>query len=201
MSRVSKFYESVTDKISEPSRRTIVEPSRGARIDRVLGGLRIVIPGWLGWGAICLHAFWLYWALSLSGNELLGILHGRVDWGTVGSLVFWDIHVLVALPLLFWQLAGREVVFIDGVWLSQRFELFGLGWTRRFPIADVRGLGVSSMLRPDAGTEWRPDMLRSRVSFSYAQKIYRLGWALSYGAALRVVRAIREAYPTVSRSA
>jgi len=201
MGRVSKFYDSITDRIAAPSRRTNVEFSRNARIDRVPGGIRIVILGWFGWGSIVFHVAWLYFALSMSGNKLLPILHGKVDWGTVASLIFWNAHSLIALASLLWQVAGREVISIDGVLMTQRIELLGVGWTRRFMLADVRGLYAFSVLRPDANTAWRPDMLRNCITFSCAQKTYRLGRALNYEAALRVARAIREAYPSVSRTA
>ena len=200
MVRPIKFYKSNADKLSAPKKQTIVEPSRNASIERIPGGLRIMIPGWLGWGSMAFHLIWSYFAVDLSGDELLNILHGKADWGTIGLLLFWNIHLLLAVPLLLWQVAGREVILIDGVSMSQRLEIFGLGWARRFPVADIRALGVSSVLRADAGNEWRTDMLRSCVSFLCGNKNYRLGWGLSYGAAVRVAHAIHEAYPDVSRS-
>lgn len=195
-----RSYESLSEKIAIPSRRETVERRRGARIEHVPGGLQIVIPGWFGWGAIALDVLWLSWTAVVSGGEILRILHDKSHWPTSGLLIFWGSHVLTALVLLLWQLAGCEVIFIDGVTLTQRFQVFGLGWTRRFLLAEVRNLNVSSMFTPIVGTEWRQDKLRNSVSFSYRHKAYRLGWLLSYEAAVRVARAIWGAHPSVSEN-
>ncbi len=168
---------------------------RRARIERVPGELRIVIPGWLTWPVVVFLVVWLYTALTLEARELLHAIHGEIDWQSIGWLIFWAFHVVAAFGFLLWLIAGREIVTVDGVWLTWRTEILGLGWSRRFPLAEVRNLVPFSQLDPASQGKWDLEFLHTSIVFNVGDKTYRFGRGLAYAEANRVIDAIHQAYP------
>jgi hypothetical protein len=196
-----KFHDSMTERTSYVSMRRVIQPARKARIERVPGGLRVLIPGSLGWALIVGHALMLLVALSFTKDELFGFFHVQPDWGTLLSAILFGVPELLGFALLLWQLAGAEVISIDGEWIIQRIQLLGLRWSRRFLLQNVRDLAVFSVRGQYPGTDWSPELLQTSIMFHCAGKAYKFGLGIDYNAARRVVDSIREAYPMVGREA
>jgi hypothetical protein len=200
MPNLLKFHDSVTQGTYAPRRR-VTQPGRKARIEPVPGGFRVVIPGSLGWVLVVMHACILLAGSIFIKDDFSAFRQGHADWGRLLPAILFGVPHLIVSALLLWQLAGVEVISLDGVWMIQHLQLLGLSWSRRFLLQDVRNLIVFSVRGPYPGTDWRPDLLQTSVMFRYAGKPYRLGLGIDYNAAKRVVNFIRENYPMVCREA
>lgn len=164
--------------------------TRKARIDWETGALRIIIPGWMGWAPAALVAGFLY--LGITTVAAGSSKNWHFDWST---LLIGGSHVLLAGAGLLWQLAGREVVLLDGDRLVLRAETLGIGWSREFPIHEVRNLTATGQVEPGARDRtWRPANLLMTMSFQFRGKTRRFGWDLGYDEADRVSHAMQQAF-------
>jgi len=128
------------------------------------------LVGWTYGGIEAMRALW-------SGGSLLN----PVSLFLLVWLAGWLIgEVAVGFAAAFF-LDGAEIVFLDGEKLSQRAEVFGWGWTRRFDLAHATNL------RPVAGES---GSARDLIAFDYAGKTMRLGTGLNETEALRVSDAL-----------
>jgi len=168
---------------------------RKAKISQVSGGLRIVIPGWLNWPVLAFILLWLSFWVEIMRSLLAGLLRGQPNWV---ELLFWGSHGPIASGFLLWLLAGREVVFINGVALTLQYEILGLGWSRKFTIAEIRDLNVFSQLDLASLGKWNPSFLNTSIVFHHGGKVFRFGRGLEYAEAKRVVEAIQQWYPSIS---
>jgi hypothetical protein len=163
-------------------------------------GLTFLIPARRLWFAMFFIPIWLVgWAagevgvggtlLEESGGELLF---------TVVWLSFWTAGGVVAILLWLWMLAGRVRVVLADDRLRIRYELFGLGRSREYGLADVRDLRVApeslNLWSWSAGLRWW-GFGGGVVAFDYGPKTVRFGAGIDEAEGKQLVRRILERHP------
>jgi hypothetical protein len=59
-------------------------------------------------------------------------------------LLFWTFGGAAAFLTLLWNLAGREIITLSSITLTERTEIFGLGRSRSYQISEIKSLRASS---------------------------------------------------------
>lgn len=127
----------------------VVEPGKGrAIIEPFGGGMRITIPGR---GAPLITAFlgvWLAgWALGefvVARTFLFGLTDEPVSTGArivaVPWLLAWTLGGAWAASIFLWNLAGKEIIELDGTTLKRRIAIPLASRSREFAVASIAGL-------------------------------------------------------------
>jgi hypothetical protein len=119
-------------------------------LERTADGIRVVIPSRKNWFVILFFSFWLCgWFVgeSTAIAELFGHpFSGKVQPpGFLGIwLLFWTFGGIAVFATLVWQFAGRELIALSSITLTQRVEAFGLGRSRSYRADEIRDLRAST---------------------------------------------------------
>lgn len=161
--------------------------------------LRIVIPAPRNWPTIFIVGFWLIaWAAAeifvgvLFLRGILAALTGSpLDVGGVAAmlflgawLAFWTVGGGAALATWLWNLAGKEIVTVDGESLVIRKAVLGLGPAKRYAAAYVDRLRVSG----DAGM----------LAFDYGGRTIHFGAGLTPDEAREVLARVAARFPSLT---
>ena len=182
----------------------IVEPSAVPyQIELTPQGLRAVIPARRNWFVLIFLGAWLGgWFMGEVGAGRALIVQGsNAPTAFLGFwLVGWTVGGLCAAGTFLWQLAGREVVNIDGQGLSHRVEVFGFGRARTYRAADIRRLRVSPEGSRRFGNQraWYPPVFgigAGPVAFDYGAHTVRIAPGLEEAGAGLLVRELGSRLP------
>ena len=156
------------------------------RTESTARGFRVDIPARRNWLLILFLGAWLggwvFGEMDVS-KQLLNSPSQEPMAFMSFWIVGWTIGGSVAITALLWQLAGHEVIDIDSSRLKYRVQVFGIGRTRSYAVADVRELrsvtyergpffNQRSLIPPIFGSGYGP------VAFDYGARTFRFGPSL-----------------------
>lgn len=164
------------------------------------GGLRIIMPVKRNWFLILFTGFWLCgWAVAESVVPV--VLYQQVRAGTLGLeslfllawLGCWTVGGGFAIYAWLWNMAGKEVVFLNGMSLIVRREIYGFGRSKEFDLAHLRDLRCS----PQGYGPWNASsngwgISGGNIAFDYGARTYRFGTGLDEAEAKHIVKAIKQ---------
>lgn len=177
-------------------------------IEDSFAALRIAIPARRHWLVVLFLGFWLAgWATgelfvaATLVEGLAAILAGRApDMGSGAGLLFigiwlalWTVGGGFALLVWLWNLAGKEVVVIDGESLTIQKAVLGIGPRKRYEAAYVDRLRVSE----DYGGSRGP--WAGALTFDYGGSAVRFGAGLTPVEARNVLARIADRFPSLSQ--
>ncbi len=180
---------------------TVVQPPAMRHQADYFGNyLAVTMPSHRQWYQILFLCLWLCgWAvgelstiseLLLSQNSIQEFDRFMLLW-----LIGWTLGGLFAISTLLWQLAGKEVVEINGLGIKLSRRVWGVGWSQQYAAADIEDLRVS----PQPATHYR----RSRslyywgsnegvIAFDYGAKTIRFGGGVEEAEAKQIVKTIQQ---------
>lgn len=159
-------------------------------------GVRIVIPYWNS-GAIGFLVLWTMVNANFGYLAWRGISHGCVGSQSWTRFHLSELGCVAGVGIVLWIVFGREVVTITQDLLCIRYQVFGLGWSKRFAQSDVQSLGASFFLDHRARGKWDPALVHTELYFSYAGKIRTFGKDISTRDARRLVEVIHQSFPRI----
>ncbi|HEV2701944.1 MAG TPA: hypothetical protein VGV09_09965 [Steroidobacteraceae bacterium] len=177
------------------------------RLDATAAGVRAVIPAPRRWLVVVFLSLWLcgwvFGEFSVAPELLSSDSKAPVAFLTFW-LLGWTIGGLVVVTTLLWQLFGVESVEVGPMALSYRAEVFGIGRTREFRVADIRrlravdfaqGLFMNRRLPvpPLFGRGYGP------LAFDYGARTYRIAPSLDEAEARLLVNEIAPRLPKFCR--
>ena len=133
------------------------------------GFMRIEIPAPRSWFLVLFLTAWLvgWWFGSIS------VLQELCKHGLSGNLfqfawlALWTFFGLAAIYQILWTSTGRDVVLVDGVFLSLRKNVFGVNWrSRQFRLQEMQNLRFI----PEAGSG--KQHRATRIGFDYGSKSF-----------------------------
>lgn len=139
------------------------------RVADEAGALRIVIPAETSWFVLLFLSAWLAgwgWGWVNVFEQLLnrGLLG---NWFDLIWLAAWTCFGAMALYQIAWMIGGREIIVVDGIFLTLGKAVFGISLpARQFRLQDVNNLRFI----PESG-EGKSRVL-SRIGFDYGSKSY-----------------------------
>ncbi|MFN3389147.1 MAG: hypothetical protein ACK40O_09445 [Allosphingosinicella sp.] len=146
--------------------------------------------------------FLLLWLLAWSGGGVAAIvaLSRTGDPFLIGWLAFWFVAWLFAAITLAWQVAGAEIIRVEGSDLAIGWSLPGLRRTHWYRGADIRNLAAVSAADPFG---WiysaYPPFLTWRkmgsIKFNYGARTVRAAAALDEAEGRMVVDHLRKRLP------
>jgi hypothetical protein len=154
------------------------------------GLLEVLIPIPKAWAVIAFLPIWLVgWAF---GERSAGAdaLHGKGSLFLYVWLAAWTAGGVGAVFSLFWMLAGRERITLDGSRVSIRYEIGPFGRTRRFGVNTIRNLRCSPILVTRSSL-----VAPGTIAFDYGAKTYRFGAGIDEAEANDLVRQMKERLP------
>lgn len=167
--------------------------------------LRITVPTRRNWVLMLFLGVWLTgWAAgeiivgALFVRGILALLRGQTPDIGVGAgllfmgiwLTFWTVGGGFALVTWLWNLAGKEIITLDGNALTIRKAVWGVGPAKRYDFAYVDRLRVSA----DSQGPWAEGL-----AFDYGADMIRFGRGLSPAEAHEVWTRIADRFPTLTR--
>jgi hypothetical protein len=182
----------------------IIEP-QAARfsLDPTPTGARASLPARRNWFVVLFLCAWLggwFFGEVSAGRELLNS-SDKTPSGFLGFwLVGWTLGGAYCLVTVLWQLAGREVLIVDGASFIHRLEVVGLGWNRVYRLSDVRNLRsvdyAANMFTNQAA--WFPPITGSGygpIAFDYGARTVRLASSIEAAEADMLVRQMSRYLP------
>jgi len=124
-------------------------------------GVRIVIPYWLGWGPFSFFVFWNLMNIQMGFWQWQSISHGIIGPLSRDKLHLSEIFAVLGLSILLWIAAGREIITLDSGFLRVRREIFGIGWSRQYLLAEVGDIRTDCFLdqkQVDNGMQTMPGL-------------------------------------------
>lgn len=170
--------------------------------------LRVTIPARRNWPIILFLGFWLTgWATgeiivgALFLRGLLALLRGQPpDVGEGAGMLFMGIWLTLwtfgggfALLTWLWNLAGKEIIAVDGEGLTIRRAVFGVGPAKRYAAAYVDRLRLADESQGSGGP-WGGGLL-----FDYGGSTVRCGAGLTPHEAREVLARIADRFPSLTR--
>ncbi|MDH7488784.1 MAG: hypothetical protein QHH80_04685 [Anaerolineae bacterium] len=177
-------------------------------VEDTFAALQITIPAPRNWLLILFLGFWLGgWATgevivgALLLRGILAMLSGQTPDTGEGAgmlfmafwLTFWTLGGGFALFTWLWNLAGKEIVTVDGESLTIRKAVLGIGRSRRYEAAYVDRLRVSE----DSGRSQGP--WSGGLAFDYGGATVRFGAGLTPSDAHDVLARIADRFPSLTR--
>lgn len=186
--------------------RVAPAPSR-LTTSRELGKLKIVSRVRRNWFIVLFLGAWLCgWAMgeTFAIGTLLGTLLGAREGKEPSAflalwLVLWTVGGGAAIFAFLMNLAGREVISLDGRTLSVRLEVFGLGRSREFDLAFITNPRVETTAADLFGATRTNPWRAGAIAFDYGAKTRRIGFSLEGQDAQTVLAAIKEHLPAAQR--
>ena len=132
----------------------------------------------------------IYWLMGWILGELATVdeLNHR-GWGGDYDIfliwaVLWTAGGIYALLDLLWQLWGHQALAINSTFLTNRYSLFGLGRTRRYDLARIQNIHVTSRLR----SGW----YSSKITFDYGTRTVQISAGADEIEAKQIAKTIRK---------
>lgn len=105
-------------------------------------GEQIVIPAGRNWFVLLFLPFWLVMWTAGGVAAMTQAASGEDTGFLLVWLAFWAVGWLFAATWFAWQLAGREVLSIDGGALTHAWSIFSMGRTKRYDLKHVADLAA-----------------------------------------------------------
>jgi hypothetical protein len=168
-------------------------------------GIDFIIPTEKYWWLILFAGCWMYGSPFLettykfkeilsknNGFAFLGFEHSMIVW-----IVIWTIFGFFVVFALLWTFLGKEHIILHTDALIIKREIFSVGWTRKYEIANIHNLCVdSSDINPSNVTKflqlWGFDI--GLVAFDYGEKTYRCGNGIDESEASDIVKQLQTRY-------
>jgi hypothetical protein len=160
-------------------------------------GLRIDIRYWLGWPTFFFLIFWTYMNIQFGLDTWTNISRGIVGPRTFDRLHISEIFSILGILMCLWMALGRESITISAERMQIRRGILGLGWSKRFPLSEVRDLRSGWFLDPRARGNWDPDHVTAALYFNYEGGICCFGRELTDSRALQIEEVIRKSFPQI----
>jgi hypothetical protein len=155
-----------------------------AQISKHIGGVTVVIPTAKQWGVIIFLCFWLVmWLIGLTfstGFLGFGGFDGMFPVGLfmVVWLAGWIFGGVFALRMLYWMLAGQEIITAENGLLTIRYKGLLFAGPKSYELGSVKGLrvfddGISSafgFLNNRAFSDMMAVGKRGVIRFDYGRK-------------------------------
>ena len=179
---------------------TRVDPGKSrVTVSEEAGALRFVIPAGRHWFMTLFLPFWL---LGWAWGEVT-VLSKLIEGGTGAPTVFlwswlgaWTVGGLWTIYTLAWNAVGRELVVVDGSTFVLRREILGVGRSKEFDCAQVRGLRAS---RETVSYGSEGGWVRTRnLAFDYGARTCRFGEGLDEAEAQQLVEMVKQRYPVLT---
>ena len=142
---------------------------------------------------------WVFGEVNAAGEIFKGDGKAPVAFMTFW-LIGWTIGGASVLVTIAWQLAGREVITVNGATLSHRIEMFGVGHSRLYrssEVKNIRATEFSTSLFTNQRS-WFPPMFGSGygpVAFDYGARTIRVAPSLEEAEAKMLVRQLASRLP------
>jgi hypothetical protein len=171
---------------------TLLQPPYASRatISEDLEGLRISIPGKWTW-ALVFPAFWLC-GWTVGGLAAAFSLFRHFSVFVSFWLVGWAVGEIVVGYIVLYAIAGREIILVRADTLACRRQIFGIGVTRSYRVAEMRNL----RFQPDASSG--KTRIPSRIAFDYQGKVGAFAAGLDEPEATDVINRIQQRCPIVA---
>jgi hypothetical protein len=181
------------------------------RIEDDFTTLRITIPARRNWPIILFLGVWLMgWAVGevFVGATLFGGLYAVLTGqpqaadalgGQSGGLfmivwlTLWTAGGGFALFTWLWNVAGKEIAFVDGDSLTIKKAVLGVGRSRRYAAAYVDRLRASGT-QGDTQVPWT-----GGLTFDYGGSTVQFGAGLNQAEARQVLERIADRFPSLTR--
>jgi hypothetical protein len=183
-----------------------VEPTAARHTSEYLfDSLKITIPSTRQWLKILFLGFWLtgwafgeYTVLSilLNGKAFEGPLLFIIAW-----LGGWTIGGGYAIYILFWQLAGSEVIIISQSGITTSRSIFGfMFFPKEYSFEYIKSLRVSTATRSISIFSWSWEkefygLSGGCIAFDYGAKTINFGVGIYEAEAKQVLAEVQQRYP------
>ncbi|MCI0349650.1 MAG: hypothetical protein L0Z53_09520 [Acidobacteriales bacterium] len=150
--------------------------------------MRIDIPAPRSWFLVLFLAAWLigWWFGLISVFQQLrktGLVGNLFQ---LGWLMFWTFFGLAAIYQVLWTSTGKDVVVVDGIFLSLHKNVLGVNWrSRQFHLQEVQNLRF--IPETGSGKQHRA----SRIGFDYGSKVLDFGEGVNEVEAEQILALIR----------
>jgi hypothetical protein len=152
---------------------------------------------WLGWPTFFFLIFWTYMNIQFGLYEWSNISNGIVGPKSRDRSHISEIFSILGIFLCPWMALGKESVTIDREQLRILRGIWGIGWSKKYALSEVRDLRSGWYLDPRATGKWNPDHVTAAVYFDYKGKIGCFGRELMDSGALQIEEAIRKSFPQI----
>jgi hypothetical protein len=165
-----------------------------AQIVDEVSRLRVTIPVRRNWFVVVFLPLWLIgWGVG-EVSVLTKVLNDPPTGGegpfVLVWLVMWNIIGPVFTAFWLWNIAGKEIVALDDEFLTVRYALGPVGWTRRFDRREVVDLRMSPPATADfRSLSWWPG--GGMIAFDYGARTYRFASGLDEAEAKQVAADLR----------
>jgi hypothetical protein len=190
--------------------KAMQQPSARYRMEDRFPSLHFVIRSRRNWIVVALLAIWLgLWTVGevFVGRAIIRTVGSALSAGAAPDLAggtlfvliwftLWTLGGVLALSSLLWQVAGREIVDIEGEMLSIRRAIFGAGRPQEYTAAYVDNLRVV----PHGQAPYRRSGFSAgRLAFDYQHKTVYFGEGLDGPSARQMVNTIAERFPDLAK--
>ena len=182
----------------------MVQPGKArASIGRDFNGLKIVIPSKAPAFAVIFLPLWLCgWASgevfavrALLSNSFKSPSAFLMIW-----LILWTAAGMWAFYLLIWMVKGKEIIVVNGTYLTVKRDFLGWGRTLEYYLRQVNNLrAVPPAFNP---LDWSRSMNywwmgAGTIAFDYGASTKRFGLSVEESEAAAIVKEIKSAYPGI----
>lgn len=168
-------------------------------------GVRVEVPAKKQWFRAIFMLFWLsIWAtgwLTGASTWLSTFASAGINVFMTIWLTIWTIGGLTVVLSLLWNFLGRETIEIDQQTLSLRYAILGIGFTRRYRLADCTRLRVSSTPPVSAWNgRSRQSLLgeSGTLSVSYGPRTVRFARDMDEAEATQLADKLRARFPSLA---
>lgn len=181
-----------------------IEPqSARFQIETTLDGVRAVIPARRNWLILLFLTAWLGgWVFGevSAATELLRPNDKTPTAFLAFWLAGWTLGGAFAAAAVLWQVAGREVIGVNGTTLLHRAEVLGLGRSRSYRTSDVKNFRSTDYASSPFTNQraWFPPITGSGfgpVAFDYGARTIRMAPSLEEAEAKMLVRELLPRLP------
>ncbi len=173
--------------------------------DDLLDSLKITIPSQKQWFQILFMGFWLIgWAfgeVTVVGSLLSGKGFGGPSLFMIAWLGGWTIGGGYAIYILFWQLAGNEIIEVSNSGITTSRSILGFGlFPKEYSSEYIKALRISASVNANDVFGWSR---ASRfygigggiIAFDYGAKTVNFGAGIDEAEAKQILAEIQQRYP------
>ncbi len=176
---------------------TMVFHRRWISVKDAPSNLRVGVHYWVGWLPFCFVLIWTTASILGTRAQWLIVKGGATDPLEWTRLYFGEVCCFLGTIAIIWLVSGREVLTFENGTLIWRRETLGIGWSRKFVLADVRDIRVGTYLDPVAKGKWKDSAVHASICFESRGKSWLLGNFLGTDEARRILGVIRQRHPEI----
>lgn len=135
--------------------------------------------------------------IQIGLSEWANISNGIVGPKTWDRFHISEIFSVLGILMCLWMAFGRESITISAERMQIRRGILGLGWSKMFPLSEVRDLRSGWLLDPRARGKWNPHHVTAALYFDYEGGICCFGRELTDSSAFQIEEVIRKWFPQI----